>query len=203
MTIARINSMVKRANQRFRQLEKSNMTYSSAYKYMVNQLKVGRQYLTTDSKGRIKFRTDVSRLKKQNVTSFNALVKNVETFLNANTSTVKGVKKQYEKAFNSFKQSHNVNQNYTYEEFSELFQSSAIQQAMNVYGSDVVIEIYEKNIDNLSLNEIERILTANNGKPISNIEDNLLNYIEFKNETDSTNNFDDWFTNSDSEDIPF
>ena len=74
---------------------------------------------------------------------------------------------------------------------------------MNIYGSDVVIDIYEKNIDNLSLNEIERILTANNGKPISNIEDNLLNYIEFKNEADSTNNFDDWFTNSDSEDISF
>ena len=202
MTLAKINSMVKRANQRFRQLEKSNLTYSSAYKYMLNQLKAGRQYLTTDSKGRIKFRTDVSRLKKQNVTSFNALVKNVETFLNANTSTVKGVKNQYAKAFESFKKSHNVNQNYTYEEFSELFQSSAIQQAMNVYGSDVVIEIYEKNIDNLSLNEIERILTANNGKPISNIEDNLLNYIEFKNEG-GTNNFDDWFTNSDSEDIPF
>ena len=202
MTLARINSMVKRANQRFRQLEKSNMTYSSAYKYMLNQLKAGRQYLTTDSKGRIKFRTDVSRLKKQNVTSFNALVKNVETFLNANTSTVKGVKKQYEKAFNTFKQSHNVNHNYTYEEFSELFQSSAIQQAMGVYDSDAVVEIYEKNIDKLSFNEIERILTANNGKPISNIEDNLLNYIEFKNETDN-NNFDDWFTNSDSEDIQF
>lgn len=201
MTLVRINSMVKRANQRFRQLEKSNMTYSSAYKYMLNQLKAGRQYLTTDSKGRIKFRTDVSRLKKQNVTSFNALVKNVETFLNTNTSTVKGVKKQYEKAFESFKKSHNVKQNYTYEEFSELFQSSAIQQAMGVYGSDVVIEIYEKNIDELSLNEIERILTANNGKPISNIEDDLLNYLDFKNETD--NNFDDWFTNSDSEDIPF
>ena len=203
MTLAKINSMVKRANQRFRQLEKSNMTYSSAYKYMINQLKAGRQYLTTDSKGRIKFRTDVSRLKKENVTSFNALVKNVETFLNANTSTVKGVKKQYEKAFKSFKKSHNLNQDYTYEEFSELFQSSAIQQAMNIYGSDVVIDIYEKNIYNLSLNEIERILTANNGKPISNIEDNLLNYIEFKNEADSTNNFDDWFTNSDSEDISF
>lgn len=201
MTLSRINSMVKRANQRFRQLEKSNLTYSSAYKYMLNQLKSGRQYLTTDSKGRIKFRTDVSRLKKQNVTSFNALVKNVETFLNANTSTVKGVKNQYNKAFESFKKSHNVNQNYTYEEFSELFQSSAIQQAMGVYGSDVVIEIYEKNIDELSLNEIERILTANNGKPISNIEEDLLNYLDFKNETD--NNFDDWFINSDSEDIPF
>ena len=111
MTLAKINSMVKRANQRFRQLEKSNLTYSSAYKYMLNQLKAGRQYLTTDSKGRIKFRTDVSRLKKQNVTSFNALVKNVETFLNANTSTVKGVKNQYAKAFESFKKSHNVSAN--------------------------------------------------------------------------------------------
>ena len=81
MTLARINSMVKRANQRFRQLEKSNLTYSSAYKYMLNQLKAGRQYLTTDSNGRIKFRTDVSRLKKQNASSFNALVKNVATIM--------------------------------------------------------------------------------------------------------------------------
>ena len=95
MTLVRINSMVKRANQRFRQLEKSNMSYSSAYKYMINQLKAGRKYLTTDNKGRIKFRTDTSKLKKESASSFNALVRNVEEFLNANTSTVKGVKNQY------------------------------------------------------------------------------------------------------------
>ena len=102
MTLARINSMVKRANQRFRQLERSNMTYSSAYKYMLNQLKSGRKYLTTDSKGRIKFRTDTVKLKKESASSFNALVKNVEEFLNANTSTVKGVKNQYIKGFTDY-----------------------------------------------------------------------------------------------------
>ena len=97
--------MVKRANQRFRQLEKSNMTYSSAYKYMINQLKADRKYLTTDNKGRIKFRTDTSKLKKESASSFNALVRNVEEFLNANTSTVKGVKNQYIKGFETFRNS--------------------------------------------------------------------------------------------------
>lgn len=201
MTLARINSMVKRANQRFRQLEKSNMTYSSAYKYMVNQLKSGRQYLTTDSKGRIKFRTDVSRLKKQNASSFNALVKNVETFLNANTSTVKGVKNQYIKGFETFRNSDKRLKDYTYDEFYEIMESSSVQQAMGTYGSEQVLELYEKYSDELSINEFERLLTANNGQPISNIEDDITSYYVFKENTDF--NIDDWFTNSDSEDIPF
>lgn len=201
MTLARINSMVKRANQRFRQLEKSNMTYSSAYKYMLNQLKSGRQYLTTDSKGRIKFRTDVSRLKKQNASSFNALVKNVETFLNANTSTVKGVKNQYIKGFETFRNSDKRLKDYTYDEFYEIMESSSVQQAMGTYGSEQVLELYEKYSDELSINEFERLLTANNGQPISNIEDDITSYYVFKENTDF--NIDDWFTNSDSEDIPF
>lgn len=201
MTIARINSMVKRANQRFRQLEKSNMTYSSAYKYMLKQIKAGRQYLTTDSKGRIKFRTDVLRLKKENVSSFNALIKNVEEFLNANTSTVKGVKNQYIKGFETFRNSDERLKDYTYEEFYEIMESSNVQQAMGIYGSDQVIELYEKYSDELSINEFERLLTANNGKPISNIEDDISSYYVFKEDTGL--NIDDWFTNSDSEDIPF
>lgn len=201
MTLAKINSMVKRANQRFRQLEKSNVTYSSAYKYMLKQLKAGRQYLTTDSKGRIKFRTDVSQLKKENVTSFNALVKNVETFLNANTSTVKGVKNQYIKGFETFRNSDERLKDYTYEEFYEIMESSNVQQAMSNYGSDQVIELYEKYSDELSINEFERLLTANNGQPISNIEDDITSYYVFKEDTGL--NIDDWFTNSDSEDIPF
>ena len=201
MTLARINSMVKRANQRFRQLEKSNMAYSSAYKYMLNQLKSGRKYLTTDSKGRIKFRTDTTKLKKESASSFNALVKNVEEFLKANTSTVKGVKNQYIKAFETFTNSDKRLKDYTYEEFYEIMESSSVQQAMGSYGSDQVLELYEKYSDELSINEFERLLTANNGQPISNIEDDITSYYVFKEDTDF--NIDDWFTNSDSEDIPF
>ena len=201
MTLARINSMVKRANQRFRQLEKSNMTYSSAYKYMLNQLKSGRKYLTTDSKGRIKFRTDTTKLKKESSSSFNALVKNVEEFLKANTSTVKGVKNQYIKGFETFRNSDKRLKDYTYEEFYEIMESSSVQQAMGTYGSEQVLELYEKYSDELSLNEFERLLTANNGLPISNIEDDITSYYVFKEDSDF--NIDDWFINSDSEDIPF
>ena len=201
MTLARINSMVKRANQRFRQLEKSNMTYSSAYKYMLNQLKSGRKYLTTDSKGRIKFRTDTTKLKKESSSSFNALVKNVEEFLKANTSTVKGVKNQYIKGFETFTNSDKRLKDYTYEEFYEIMESSSVQQAMGTYGSEQVLELYEKYSDELSLNEFERLLTANNGLPISNIEDDITSYYVFKEDSDF--NIDDWFINSDSEDIPF
>ena len=201
MTLARINSMVKRANQRFRQLEKSNMAYSSAYKYMLNQLKSGRKYLTTDSKGRIKFRTDTTKLKKESASSFNALVKNVEEFLKANTSTVEGVKNQYIKAFETFTNSDKRLKDYTYEEFYEIMESSSVQQAMGSYGSDQVLELYEKYSDELSINEFERLLTANNGQPISNIEDDITSYYVFKEDTDF--NIDDWFTDSDSEDIPF
>ena len=142
MTLVRINSMVKRANQRFRQLEKSNMTYSSAYKYMINQLKADRKYLTTDNKGRIKFRTDTSKLKKESASSFNALVRNVEEFLNANTSTVKGVKNQYIKGFETFRNSDTRLKDYTYEEFYEMMESSNVQQAMGIYGSEQVLELY-------------------------------------------------------------
>ena len=201
MAQTEINLMVKRANQRFRQLEKSNMTYSSAYKYMRNQLKAGRKYLTTDNKGRIKFRTDISKLKKESASSYNALVRNVEEFLNANTSTVRGVKNQYAKAFKTFTESDSRLKDYTYEEFSEIMQSSNIQQAMSIYGSDQILELYEKYSDELSFNEFERILTANNGQPISNIEDDITSYYVFKEDSDG--NIDDWFTNSDSEDIPF
>ena len=196
-----INLMVKRANQRFRQLEKSNMTYSSAYKYMLKQLKTGRKYLTTDSKGRIKFRTDISKLKKESVSSYNALLRNVEEFLNANTSTVKGVKNQYIKGFETFTKSDERLKDYSYEEFYEIMESSNVQQAMSIYGSDQVLELYEKYSDELSFNEFERILTANNGQPISNIEDDITSYYVFKEDNDA--NIDDWFTNSDSEDIPF
>lgn len=134
---ARLSSETKRANQRLRELEKQGLTNASAYRYIQNKFKDGSQLFALDSKGRVKFRTDVSHIPQQQLANFQNVIQH---FLDKKTSTVRGIKKTQQNAYETFIKNH-PELNISLNEYQLLWESKVFRTQAGVWSSEVAIDV--------------------------------------------------------------
>ena len=193
---AAIQSLAKVANQRLRQLEKSNKATSSpAYKYIerlafdASKTKgtVADKYsfIGETKWGEIKFNTATA---KMNQSQLRQEFSFLQRFLNTKTSTVSGVKKNIEKGYEKFKEQYEKATGSTLGEGSiELWGDALFKNFSEIYGSDEA-ENFMQQIDsaNLSISEVHEILrksgfilnTGYDEIPLSTIYDNFDSWVK-------------------------
>ncbi len=133
---AKIGSLAKRMNQRLRELEKQGLAQASNwYKYIERDAYDNKSYLTRTKDGKIKFRTDITKMKPQTLRS---LIRKLEESEKAKTSTVKGIKRAYKKGFEKFKETakedEEAAENINYEDFTEFWRDHRFKEAIRNFG---------------------------------------------------------------------
>ena len=193
---AGIQSLAKVANQRLRQLEKSNKATSSpAYKYIERlAFDASKTKGTGDDKysfigetkwGEIKFNTATS---KMNQSQLRQEFSFLQRFLNTKTSTVTGVKKNIEKSYEKFKEQYEKQTgSQLNNDISFLWSDALFKHFSEIYGSDEA-ENFMQQIDsaNLSISEVHEILrksgfslnTGYDEVPLSTIYDNFDSWVK-------------------------
>lgn len=157
-----IELMVKRANQRLRQLEKDDLANTSkAYQYITNKAlknlsgKTKVKMFSYTRSGEIKFRTDLATLKKQNSKVYKALVKTVQGFLDTKTSTRIGIEDSYKSSYEGFKNTTGYSGSFS--DFSDLFTNSNYEillKEFSVSELGSMLDYIEGMLPNLSQDEI-------------------------------------------------
>ena len=193
---AGIQSLAKVANQRLRQLEKSNKATSSpAYKY-IERLAFDASktkgtgadkysFIGETKWGEIKINTAT---RKMNQSQLRQEFSFLQRFLNTKTSTITGVKKNIEKGYEKFKEQYEKATGSTLGEGSiELWGDALFKHFAEIYGSDEA-ENFMQQIDspNLSISEVHEILqksgfSLNTGYdeiPLSTIYDNFDSWVK-------------------------
>ena len=193
---AGIQSLAKVANQRLRQLEKSNKATSSpAYKYIerlafdASKTKgtgtVKYSFIGETKWGEIKFNTATTKMSQSQLREEFSFL---QRFLNTKTSTVSGVKKNIEKSYEKFKEQYEKATGTTLGDSSiELWGDALFKHFSEIYGSDEA-ENFMQQIDanDLSRSEVHDILrksgfSLNTGYdeiPLSTIYDNFDSWAE-------------------------
>lgn len=193
---AGIQSLAKVANQRLRQLEKSNKAPSSpAYKYIERlAFDASKTKATGADKysfigetkwGEIKFNTATGKMSQSQLREEFSFL---QRFLTAKTSTVTGVKKNIEKSYEKFREQYEEATGSTLGAGSiELWGDALFKHFSEIYGSDEA-ENFMQQIDssNLSISEVHEILrtsgfslnTGYDGIPLSTIYDNFDSWVE-------------------------
>ena len=144
-----IRQMSKTANQRLRQLEKYGFTELNAYRKVLRNSEKMTIFDYT-KKGEIKFSGAV---KSKSYNQLEQEFAELQRFLTAKTSTIKGIKEKYEKATKKVNEEYGVY--LTTQQIGELFESEIIQNSSNRFGSDKVLAIISRyNISDLSSEEI-------------------------------------------------
>ena len=193
---AGILSLAKVANQRLRQLEKSNKATSSpAYKY-IERLAFDASktkgtgadkysFIGETKWGEIKFNSSTT---KMNQSQLRQEFSFLQRFLNTKTSTVTGVKKNIEKGYEKFKEQYEKATGSKLGEGSiELWGDALFKHFSEIYGSDEA-ENFMQQIDsaNLSISEVHEILrksgfslnTGYDEVPLSRIYDNFDSWVK-------------------------
>lgn len=193
---AGIQSLAKVANQRLRQLEKSNKASSSpAYKY-IERLAFDESktkgtgaakysFIGETKWGEIKFNTATT---KMNQSQLRQEFSFLQRFLNTKTSTVSGVKKNIEKGYEKFKEQYEKATGSTLGEgFIELWGDALFKHFSEIYGSDEAENLMQQiDSSDLSNSEVHEILrksgfSLNSGYdelPLSTIYDNFDSWVE-------------------------
>ena len=193
---AGIQSLAKVANQRLRQLEKSNKATSSpAYKYIERlAFDASKTKGTGDDKysfigetkwGEIKFNTATTKMSQSQLRQEFSFL---QRFLNTKTSTVTGVKKNIEKGYEKFKEQYEKATGSTLGEGSiELWGDALFKHFAEIYGSDEAENLMQQiDSNDLSRSEVHDILrksgfSLNTGYdeiPLSTIYDNFDSWVE-------------------------
>ena len=193
---AGIQSLAKTANQRLRQLEKSNKATSSpAYKY-IERLAFDASktkgtgadkysFIGETKWGEIKFNTATT---KMNQSQLRQEFSFLQRFLNAKTSTVMGVKKNIEKSYEKFKEQYEKQTgSQLNNDISYLWSDALFKHFSEIYGSDEAENLMQQ-IDsaNLSISEVHEILrksgfslnTGYDEVPLSTIYDNFDSWVK-------------------------
>ena len=193
---AGIQSLAKTANQRLRQLEKSNKATSSpAYKY-IERLAFDASktkgtgadkysFIGETKWGEIKFNTATT---KMNQSQLRQEFSFLQRFLNAKTSTVMGVKKNIEKSYEKFKEQYEKQTgSQLNNDISYLWSDALFKHFSEIYGSDEAENLMQQ-IDsaNLSLSEVHEILrksgfslnTGYDEVPLSTIYENFDSWVK-------------------------
>ena len=161
------------ANQRLRNIEKNRMEKSSnAYKY-VERLAYDKLNVTYNNQGRPRFLT-AREIKKLSDRELKKYEKTLTNFLETKTSTVGGVKRKYDKSYNTYIQRYGY---IDYDDYTEMYDNEwlvkyqrqyASQELKNLvteFGTEKAIEIAKEIFEtskilgkeSLSLEEINKI----------------------------------------------
>ena len=193
---AGIQSLAKVANQRLRQLEKSNKAASSpAYKY-IERLAFDASktkgtgadkysFIGETKWGEIKFNTATTKMSQSQLRQEFSFL---QRFLNAKTSTVRGVKKNIEKGYEKFKEQYEKATGSTLGEGTiELWGDALFKHFSEIYGSDEAENLMQQiDSSDLSNSEVHGILrksgfSLNSGYdevPLSTIYENFDSWAE-------------------------
>lgn len=186
-----LTQKVKRANQRLRELEEQNLSNSPAYKYIERLALADDPAMARTGKGQIKFSTNIRSMSEVERAH---LRKQVEGFLNAETSTVKGVKavhrrmtEHYEEATkNVYDKDGNLLKSFDFtgidlHDAMDIWSTSIVNQYKNMYGSDLTAVIINSMIeDGAGKDDMEDFLTDQFGNPFSTVMDSLDTSEEFE-----------------------
>lgn len=135
-----LRALVKRANQRLRELEKQGMTRgSNAYQYVKRKTYDEDKAYSKTMKGQIKFKTNVGSM---SYNELKHLKKEVSNFLNAKTSTKIGIQGVYQKSKSAFEAKTGIH--VSDELYSEFYRDKLIQTAISLYGSEQMNNLLEK-----------------------------------------------------------
>lgn len=201
-----IRSYAKTANQRLRELEKQGLSKASnAHRYVTNQYNLGDKIYSTDSSGRAKFNTN---LRKVDLETLRREALELDTFLHqAKTSSVKGTRNMYQKTLNELQRNDNplvakFFKNMSIDDMGEFWENATTKQWIKMYGSEVVIEIYQKVLDNNSsvsdfrdVAEIMKNIVLEDNRGLLTIQDEMVNYPYRKDGLLSSSDIDqdaDW-----------
>ena len=148
----KIEKNYKKANDRLKSIEKAGLTKASnAYRYIQRESYDNAEYLT--KKGRFKKPT-----KKMSRNELLSEYVNLNRFLNeSKTSTVKGTKDRYKKAYNTYakKTKKAGGKPMSFEEYGDFWRSTKINNLLEQFGgSDLINYLSERE---LSLNDLENI----------------------------------------------
>lgn len=128
---------LKRANERLRALERKGYTNAPAYNYVQSLDVAGETDIVNHTKkGEIKFRTDISKLSAEQQRD---LQTQVQGFLNAQTSTVKGYKESYSKFTKGFNTKYGTNLKES--ELVDMINDYAMRKLVDMFGSKEAVKI--------------------------------------------------------------
>ena len=165
---AMIDARARRANQRLRELEKRGLTGSNAYRYL--ERNAGNMNgLRHTKEGNIRFGVGASGLNKSQMAS---ILSNIEGFLQAKTSTVSGINRQYKKAYESFVENPKNNaKNLSYKDYMSIMESDNFESFKKSYYSAFKAMISNQNKAKAS--DIKTIIENSAGRTLKDIEEDF------------------------------
>lgn len=139
---------VKRLNQRLRELEKQGLENASPwYNSLKKALHDNVTYVTTDSKGRVKFRTDIATLYASNPRSFYALERKVQRSYESKSTTYTEFKESWLKGFEQFKRD-NPTIDISIDDYSTMLDDDRTSRAIKKYGYSEFMDLMQEATDN-------------------------------------------------------
>lgn len=149
----KIEKSYKKANDRLKSIEKAGLTKASnAYRYIERENYDNAEYLTKSGR----FKKPTKKMSRNDLLSEYV---NLNRFLNeSKTSTVKGTKDRYKKAYNTYakKIKQAGGKPMSFEEYGDFWRSSKINKLLEQFGgSDLINFLSERE---LSLNDLENII---------------------------------------------
>lgn len=168
-----LQSMVKRANQRLRELERQGLQNAPAYKAAERLAMSAGDIMGRTRNNEIKFSTNLRSL---SLNQRSQLRSEVKRFLGAITSTTKGVKETFEKMKRGYE---NASPGVDFSgvdlgESLNIWNTAIVDQYKRMYGSDFTKNMVDMAMTNEdSLDDMEQFLMDQYGKPISTIIEDL------------------------------
>ena len=181
-----IEKLIKRANQRLRQLEKDELAnQSKAYQYI---MKKASKNLASDTKvkmfsytrsGEIKFRTDLAKLMKENKNVYKALIRTATGFTESKSSTKLGMEDAIKQSYNTYKEKTGFKGSYT--EWADRWSNDEYQYLVKVYGVSSADELISITADNFSFSfdkALHEVYEATNNGRLS--KEGIFEFIKEK-----------------------
>ena len=107
--VAHIQVLTKRYNQRLRELEKQGYTKTSyAYMNLLGKQFKGAKYLTKDKQGRVKFRTDIVHMAKEEPDTLKRLSQELDSFGRGQSTTKRDILALHKKSAVTYLNKHNI-----------------------------------------------------------------------------------------------
>lgn len=172
-----IRNKGKTANTRLTALQKSEYASSSkALSYVQKEAYYKPSRYSETKTGFIKFEIATTKLTKGKTTAQSMAVlrgqaKEIQNFLNAKSSTLKGIKNAYEKASQTL--SETIGTNISAFDIGKLFKAFNESNISQDIGSDQIIKIYQEFIKNMSINDIINAISQTEGISLSDIKTDL------------------------------
>ena len=137
-------------NQNLSRLEKSNMTYSKAYRYTQSKLS-NKPFMKITKDGSYRFKSTKSEIEKLSLNQLRSLAKNISDFKQTKSGTVTGQKKLEKQAFRNLKNSKTLSEKtknaiskMSFNDFENLVKSKSFSDMKEMFSSDTVFRFVGK-----------------------------------------------------------